>query len=100
MSFTLIGGMDRLRQKYIAAAKQDGHTLKCFSRNEHNLTDKIGYPDALIVFTNKVSHEAKRKAVQLANARNIPVRLVHSCGVSSLKACLNLSQSLKNEMMP
>ena len=82
MCVTLIGGMDRLKQDYIAAARQGGATLKCISRNERNFVDKIGNPDAIIVFTNKVSHEANR---------NIPIHLVHSCGVSSLRDCLSSS---------
>ena len=31
---------------------------------------------------------AKRKAVQVARSRNIPLQMVHSCGVSSLRECL------------
>ncbi len=89
MCVTLIGGMDRLHKDYIAAAKEKGHFLKCIARNERNFIEKIGNPDALIVFTNKISHEAKRKAVQVARSRNIPLHLVHSCGVSSLRECLN-----------
>lgn len=88
MSVTLIGGMDRLKSDYISAAMEHGCTLKCISRNERNFMDKIGNPDRLIVFTNKISHEAKRKAVQVARMRNIPLSLVHSCGVSSLRDCL------------
>ena len=84
MCVTLIGGMDRLKQDYIAAARQGGATLKCISRNERNFVDKIGNPD-----TNKVSHEAKRKALLHARSRNIPIHLVHSCGVSSLRDCLS-----------
>ena len=87
MCVTLIGGMDRLEKDYIAAADA-GHLLRCITKNERNFVQKIGNPDALIVFTNKVSHEAKRKAVQLARAKKIPVHLVHSCGVSSLRECL------------
>lgn len=89
MCVTLIGGMDRLKSEYIAAAKEHGCTLRCLSRNERNFVDKIGNPDAMIVFTNKISHEAKRKAVQLARTRKIPLRMVHSCGVSSLRECLS-----------
>lgn len=88
MCVTLIGGMDRLEKDYVAAAADVGHTLRCITKNERNFTQKIGHPDALIVFTNKVSHEARRKAVQMARAQNIPVQLVHSCGVSSLRECL------------
>ena len=89
MCVTLIGGMDRLRSEYIAAAKERGFRLRCISRNERNFVEKIGNPDAMIVFTNKISHEAKRKAMQVARARNIPLRMVHSCGVSSLRECLD-----------
>lgn len=88
MCFTLIGGMDRLKPEYMAVARQNGHELKCISRNERNFVSKIGNPDILIVFTNKVSHEARRKAVNTAKSLGIPVRLAHSCGVSTLKECL------------
>lgn len=91
MSITLIGGMDRLKPEYMAAASTGGHSLKFISRNERNFTEKMGNPDAVIVFTNKVSHEAKRKALQLAKTRKIPIHMVHSCGLSTLKECLGLS---------
>ncbi len=93
MCVTLIGGMDRLKQDYIAAAREKGHNLTCISRNERNFVHRIGNPDAVIIFTNKVSHEARRKAVQLARSRNIPLHLLHSCGVSSLRDCLRSSSS-------
>lgn len=89
MCVTLIGGMDRLKQDYIAAAREGGASLKCIARNERNFTDKIGNPDAIIVFTNKISHEARRKALEHARARHIPIHMVHSCGVSSLRECLS-----------
>lgn len=88
MSITLIGGMDRLQHDYIEAAKSMGHTLRCIAHNERNFQGKIGAPDMLIVFTNKVSHEAKRKAVQVAKNRGLPLRLAHSCGISTLRDCL------------
>ncbi len=89
MCATLIGGMDRLRSEYIAVAKECGWQLRCISRNERNFSEKIGNPDAVIVFTNKVSHEAKRKALQVARAKNIPLRMVHACGVSTLRDCFD-----------
>lgn len=91
MCVTLIGGMDRLHCEYIAAAKKGGHSLKCIGRNEPNFIDKIGNPDKMIIFTNKISHEAKRKAIQHAKNKKIPVHMVHSCGVSSLKECLHIT---------
>ncbi|MBR4741566.1 MAG: DUF2325 domain-containing protein [Desulfovibrio sp.] len=89
MCVTLIGGMDRLKSDYETAAREQGCHLKCISRNERNFEEKIGTPDALIIFTNKISHEAKRKAVAVARQRKIPLRMIHSCGVSSLRECLH-----------
>ena len=89
MCVTLIGGMDRLKQDYIAAARQGGAPLNSISRTAPMFVDNIGNPEAIIEFTNKVSHEAKRKALLHARSRNIPIHLVHSCGVSSLRDCLS-----------
>lgn len=90
MCVTLVGGMDRLKAEYVAAAKEQGCKLKCIARNERNFVDKIGSPDMLIIFTNKISHEAKRKASDVGRARGIPVRLAHSCGVSTLRDCIRM----------
>lgn len=88
MGITLVGGMDRLKSEYMAAASSEGHSLRFISRNELNFTEKMGNPDAVIVFTNKVSHEARRKALQLARSRKIPIHMIHSCGLSTLRDCL------------
>ncbi|MDE5832975.1 MAG: DUF2325 domain-containing protein [Desulfovibrio sp.] len=93
MSVTLVGGMDRLRASYLAAAMRLGHNLKVLSKNEANFMDKAGTPDLYIVFTNKISHEARRKAKKLASAKNIPIKFVHSCGVSTLEECLSALNS-------
>jgi hypothetical protein len=88
MCASLIGGMDRLKRDYIDAAKEGGVTLKCFTGKERGIAAQIGESDLVIVFTNKVSHEARREAAKAAKSRNIPLRMLHSCGVSSLRDCL------------
>ncbi|MBQ7586138.1 MAG: DUF2325 domain-containing protein [Desulfovibrionaceae bacterium] len=88
MCVTLIGGMDRLKREYMSVARDCGHSLKCISTNEANFTAKMGNPDKVIVFTNKISHEAKRKAVQIAKSRKIPLHMIHSCGISTFRECL------------
>ena len=87
MCVTLIGGMDRLKKEYIAAAREGGATLKCIHRNERNFEDKIGTPDAIIVFTNKISHEARRKAIIPSTSLNtaLPSRTRHHAkGIHSI----------------
>lgn len=88
MCVTLVGGMDRLHKDYETIAQKNGHNLKCIARNEKNFAEKLGNPDLLIVFTNKISHEARRKAMHHARQNNIPIQMLHSCGMSSLLKCL------------
>ena len=87
MCAALIGGMDRLRQEYIFAAKDMGVNLKVFTGQENSIKHQLGNLDMMIVFTGKVSHTARKDAVRHAKARNIPLRMIHSSGVSSLRKC-------------
>ena len=88
MCITLIGGMDRLKSDYMATGRAAGHEVKCIAKNERNFTGKIGNPDLILVFTNKISHEARDKAIRTAKSRGIPFEMLHSCGVSSLREFL------------
>jgi len=89
MCATLIGGMDRLKQDYLRTAKQAGVDLKIFTGKESTIAAQLGKSERIIIFTNKVSHQAKNEAMNVAKARNIPVHMLHSCGVSSLRKCLS-----------
>ena len=89
MCAALVGGMDRLRQEYIDTAKDMGVNLKVFTGQERSIRSQLGNPDMLIVFTGKVSHTAREAAVKHARACNIPLRMVHSSGVSSLRKCFD-----------
>ncbi|EGY25608.1 hypothetical protein DA2_2088 [Desulfovibrio sp. A2] len=88
MCAALIGGMDRLKRDYINAALASGVDLKVFTGKENRIADKLGQADLVIVFTNKISHAAKREVVQHAKANSIPVQMLHSCGVSTLRQAL------------
>ena len=89
MCIALIGGMDRLERQYKNEAEKMGINLKIFTRSEASIGSKIRNMDALVIFTNKVSHRAKREVMNIAKARNIPVLMYHSCGVCTLRDCLN-----------
>ncbi len=84
MSITLIGGIDRLKQDYIKTAQKRGVDLKCILHDTPDFKSRIGNPDAVVIFTKQVSHEARRKAVEHARAQNIALHMLHSCSVSSL----------------
>jgi hypothetical protein len=89
MCIAVIGGMDRLRQHYRQEAARAGIELRVFNEAEANLGARLGQVDALLIFTGKISHRARREAMKTAKARNIPVYQYHSCGVCTLRKCLD-----------
>ena len=89
MCVALIGGMDRLERHYISEAEKFGIELRVFAKSESQIASKIKNMDALVIFTNKVSHKAKSEVMNMAKAKNIPVFMYHSCGVCTLRDCLN-----------
>jgi hypothetical protein len=88
MCIALIGGMDRLERNYIKEAESFGVKLKVFTKSKKEIASKVKNVDALIVFTNKVSHKLKNEVVSIAKERNITVLMCHSCGISTLRDCL------------
>jgi hypothetical protein len=57
----LIGGMDRLERHYVKEAEREGIEHRVFSRWAVNLPKKIIFLDALTLFTDKVSHTARKE---------------------------------------
>lgn len=87
MCGALVGGMDRLRNEYISAAKEMGVDLKVFTGKERSIKNQLGDLDVMILFTGKVSHSARQEAVRHAKSNNIPLHMMHSSGVSALRKC-------------
>lgn len=88
MCAAVIGGMDRLKRDYINTAKGMGVKLKVFTGKENAIAPKLGKADLVVVFTNQVSHKARKEVCTYAKANDIPLLLSHSCGVSTLRQCL------------
>lgn len=88
MSIALIGGMDRLSPHYAAEARKRNVELRIFPKASVGLSSKVGHLDAIILFTDKMSHRVRREVVQAARTKEIPVLFSHSCGVCSLRQCL------------
>ncbi|HLE41754.1 MAG TPA: DUF2325 domain-containing protein [Nitrospirota bacterium] len=89
MCIALIGGMDRLERHYKNEAEKFGVDLKVFNASAAGIASKVKAADAVVIFTNKVSHRARKEVVTMARSRNIPVFQYHSCGVCTLRDCLN-----------
>lgn len=88
MCIAVIGGMDRLHPHYLEEAAKLGMKLKLFACQQNGMSSKLKNVDALVIFTNKISHTAKRQAVNAVRGQGIPVIQVHSCGVCTLRDCL------------
>lgn len=91
----LIGGMDRLEWHYIREAESRDIELRVFNRFQARMGSKIGDVQAMILFTNKVSHTARREVIAMAKGVNIPVLMRHSCGVCMFRDCLRCLKCLK-----
>jgi hypothetical protein len=94
MCVALIGGMDRLERNYIDEAERLGIDLKVYTKSETGIASKVKNVDAVVIFTNKVSHKAKREVMNTAKAKNIPVFMYHSCGVCTLRDCLSCLKNI------
>lgn len=89
MCIALIGGMDRLERHYKAEADRFGIDLKVFNASAAGMTSKLKNVDAVVIFTNKVSHQARKEAMNIARSWKVPVFQYHSCGVCTLRECFS-----------
>jgi len=89
MCVALIGGMDRLERHYIDEAARFGIDLRVFTNPRASTALRIKNVDALVIFTNKVSHRTKNEVMEVARAKDIPVFMYHSCGICTLRNCFN-----------
>lgn len=97
MSVVLVGGMKRLERHYQSEARRFGISLKICNSLENTTVARIKGADVVVLFTNKVSHQAKNEAVRTAAGLGIPVRMYHSCGLCTLRECFRcLEQKKRN----
>lgn len=89
MRISLVGGIYSLQKHYRQEAANLGVELRIFNKSETDLPAKLGHTEAVVLFTSKVSHRARRQVMGVALARNIPVFQSHNCGVCALRDCLN-----------
>ena len=97
MCVALIGGMDRLERDYETEARKHGVELRVFTKTKTGLVARLKSVDVMVVFTGKVSHQLRREATNAARSKSIPVMQVHSCGVCSLRECLQRLVALDKE---
>ncbi len=70
-------------------SKKNGVKLKCYTGKERSISGSLGKVDFVVLFTNKVSHKARKDVLSAIRGKNVPVIMRHSCGISSLRDCLD-----------
>jgi hypothetical protein len=72
-----------------------GHKVKVFTQFPKNFEKKIGNPDAMIIFTNTVSHKMVSVATNEAKRKDIPIFRCHtSSGVALERTIQELEENL------
>lgn len=87
MCVAVVGGMARLERRYVEEGRRSGIDVKVFNTAGRKLSERMRHVDAVVVFTDRVSHEARRLADRTAKASGVPVLRCHSCGLCALRRC-------------
>ena len=93
MSVVIVGGHDRMVQQYKQVCKAHRCKAKVFTKKAGNLGNQIGSPDAIIIFTNTVSHQMVKFAVTEAEKANADVIRSHTSSKSGSIGKVNSSSS-------
>jgi hypothetical protein len=72
--------------------------IQIFSQDDRGMCSKIKNAEGVVIFTNKISHQARNRAVNSAKSEGVPVLMHHSCGVCSLRECLHCLEIIGQSM--
>ncbi len=87
MSIAIVGGNDRMVQRYKETCKEYNCKAKVFTQ-PCSLKTQVGSPDLLILFTNTVSHKMVKAALKATTEKNVKVVRSHSSSLFALKNIL------------
>lgn len=88
MSVVIIGGHDRMVCQYKKICKEHKCKAKVFTQMPAKLSNQIGTPDLIILFTNTVSHKMVKCAVTEAERSNTEIIRCHTSSGSALNEIL------------
>ncbi|MEY8392785.1 DUF2325 domain-containing protein [Lachnospiraceae bacterium] len=84
MSVVIIGGHERMENRYKEICKKYNHKSKVFTKMRTDLSRQIGTPDLMILFTATASHKMVRCAVAESERGNVALERSHSSSASAL----------------
>lgn len=87
MTVALIGGLDRLKNQYESLAEEHGIELRVYSKPKADLQGRISQVDAVVLFTNLVSHQSAREVRKLARSGNVSLICSHNSSLAAARRC-------------
>lgn len=85
MSIVLVGGHDRMAGEYKVIGNKYGVKFKIYNKLPPRFSKTIGSPDAIVLFTDTVSHKMANIATKEGKKKKIPVELCHNSSKNSLE---------------
>lgn len=93
MSIVLIGGHERMCDIYQRIGKDRGHKVKVMSKMKTDFSKRIGTPDAILIFTDTVSHKMVNNAEMVAKKKNLLVTKCHGSSQTALESMLEIIEN-------
>ena len=90
MSVVIIGGHERMKNRYKEICKKYKHKPKVFTKIKSGLSRQIGCPDLVILFTATASHEMVRCAVEESERTNAILERSHTSSANALIQILEM----------
>ena len=84
MSVVIIGGHERMENRYKEICKKFKHKSKVFTKISADLDRQIGKPDLVIIFTATASHKMVRCAITESERNHSALERSHSSSASAL----------------
>ena len=94
MSVVIVGGHDRMVCRYKKICKEHNCKAKVFTQMSARLSEQIGSPDLLILFTNTVSHKMVKCAITEAEKCNADIVRCHTSSGTALNEILIINLCL------
>ncbi len=89
MNVVLVGGHERLCERYRRLAKKRGYKLKVMCNMKCDMCKRIGQPQGIIVFTNTVSHKMVIATETTAKKHEIPVIKCHTSSQNAFESTID-----------
>ena len=88
MCAILVGDVQWLLETFDTGRAGAPVELKYFCGDEWDLHDNVSGSDVIVMMTDQLSHSVRRRVLSLAASNRVSVYMRHSCGASSIGACI------------